>query len=176
MGQFSALGVSALAVAAALPAQARDEQDRKPRRPRDSTITVCRRAFLPMSIRTRAGHRHRDRRASASPMSWPPTSRTSSASSRASACRARPPASAQRLAPGRAGNEGFAIRGIGGNRVLIQVDGVRVPDGFTFGAQAAGARRLCRSRLVKSVEILRGPASALYGSDGLVRRGQLRHQ
>ncbi|RYY42056.1 MAG: TonB-dependent hemoglobin/transferrin/lactoferrin family receptor, partial [Sphingomonadales bacterium] len=39
---------------------------------------------------------------------------------------------------GRGGNEGFIIRGIGGNRVLIQVDGVRVPDGFTFGAQSAG--------------------------------------
>lgn len=68
---------------------------------------------------------------------------------------------------GRAGNEGFVIRGIGGNRVLIQVDGVRVPDGFTFGAQAAGRGDYVDLGLVKSVEILRGPASALYGSDGL---------
>ena len=67
---------------------------------------------------------------------------------------------------GRAGNEGFIVRGIGGNRVLIQVDGVRVPDGFTFGAQSAG-RDYVDIGLVKSVEILRGPASALYGSDGL---------
>ncbi len=67
---------------------------------------------------------------------------------------------------GRAGNEGFIIRGIGGNRVLIQVDGVRVPDGFTFGAQSSG-RDYVDIGLVKSVEILRGPASALYGSDGL---------
>lgn len=67
---------------------------------------------------------------------------------------------------GRAGNEGFIIRGIGGNRVLIQVDGVRVPDGFTFGAQSSG-RDYVDVGLVKSVEILRGPASALYGSDGL---------
>ncbi|HWU95169.1 MAG TPA: TonB-dependent hemoglobin/transferrin/lactoferrin family receptor, partial [Sphingomonas sp.] len=66
----------------------------------------------------------------------------------------------------RAGNEGFIVRGIGGNRVLIQVDGVRVPDGFTFGAQSAG-RDYVDIGLVKSVEILRGPASALYGSDGL---------
>src|SRR5690349_14460897 len=29
---------------------------------------------------------------------------------------------------GRAGNDGFTIRGIGGNRTLILVDGVRVPD------------------------------------------------
>jgi hemoglobin/transferrin/lactoferrin receptor protein len=68
---------------------------------------------------------------------------------------------------GRAGNEGFTIRGVGGNRVLIQVDGVRVPDGFTFGAQSAGRGDYVDLGLVKSVEILRGPASALYGSDGV---------
>jgi len=67
---------------------------------------------------------------------------------------------------GRDGNAGFNIRGLEGNRVLIQVDGVRVPDGFSFGAQAAG-RDYVDVGLVKSVEILRGPASALYGSDGL---------
>ena len=39
---------------------------------------------------------------------------------------------------GRARNEDIAIRGIGGNRVLIQVDGIRSPQGFTFGAQDAG--------------------------------------
>ncbi len=68
---------------------------------------------------------------------------------------------------GRAGNDSFNIRGIGGNRVLIQVDGVRVPDGFTFGAQSAGRGDYVDLGLVKSVEILRGPSSALYGSDGL---------
>ncbi|QDX26425.1 TonB-dependent hemoglobin/transferrin/lactoferrin family receptor [Sphingomonas suaedae] len=68
---------------------------------------------------------------------------------------------------GRAGNEGFTIRGLGGNRVLIQVDGVRVPDGFSFGAQGVGRGDYVDLGLIKSVEILRGPASALYGSDGL---------
>ncbi|HET6524991.1 TonB-dependent hemoglobin/transferrin/lactoferrin family receptor [Sphingopyxis sp.] len=68
---------------------------------------------------------------------------------------------------GRAGNESFNIRGIGGNRVLIQVDGVRVPDGFSFGAQASGRGDYVDLGLIKSVEILRGPSSALYGSDGL---------
>lgn len=68
---------------------------------------------------------------------------------------------------GRAGNEGFNIRGIEGDRVLIQVDGIRVPDGFSFGAQAAGRGDFVDVSIVKSVEILRGPASALYGSDGL---------
>lgn len=68
---------------------------------------------------------------------------------------------------GRDGNAGTNIRGIEGNRVLIQVDGVRVPDGFEFGAQAAGRGDYVDLGLIKSVEILRGPASALYGSDGL---------
>ncbi len=68
---------------------------------------------------------------------------------------------------GRARNEDFVIRGIGGNRVLIQVDGIRSPQGFSFGAQDAGRGGHTDVSLVKSVEILRGPASALYGSDGL---------
>lgn len=70
-------------------------------------------------------------------------------------------------ATGRSGNDGFNIRGIGGNRVLIQVDGVRIPDGFSFGAQSVGRGDYVDLGLIKSVEILRGPASALYGSDGL---------
>jgi hemoglobin/transferrin/lactoferrin receptor protein len=68
---------------------------------------------------------------------------------------------------GRGRNEDFVIRGIGGNRVLIQVDGIRAPQGFAFGAQSAGRGDYADISLVKSVEILRGPASALYGSDGL---------
>ncbi|MDQ8756616.1 TonB-dependent hemoglobin/transferrin/lactoferrin family receptor [Sphingosinicella sp. LHD-64] len=68
---------------------------------------------------------------------------------------------------GRDGNSGFTIRGIGGNRVLIQVDGIRIPDSFGFGAQLTGRGDYVDLGIVRSVEILRGPASALYGSDGL---------
>lgn len=68
---------------------------------------------------------------------------------------------------GRARNEDFVIRGIGGNRVLIQVDGIRSPQGFSFGAQDVGRGASTDVSLIKQVEILRGPASALYGSDGL---------
>jgi hemoglobin/transferrin/lactoferrin receptor protein len=68
---------------------------------------------------------------------------------------------------GRARNEDIAIRGIGGNRVLIQVDGIRSPQGFSFGPQDAGRGGVADVSLIKQVEILRGPASALYGSDGL---------
>lgn len=70
-------------------------------------------------------------------------------------------------AAGRAGNEGFTIRGLGGDRVLMVVDGVRTPDGFVFGAQSVGRGGYSDLDLMKSVEILRGPASALYGSDGI---------
>lgn len=70
-------------------------------------------------------------------------------------------------ATGRARNEDFVIRGIGGNRVLIQVDNIRTPQGFSFAAQDAGRGGYTDVSLVKQVEILRGPASALYGSDGL---------
>ncbi|RYG12074.1 MAG: TonB-dependent hemoglobin/transferrin/lactoferrin family receptor, partial [Caulobacteraceae bacterium] len=68
---------------------------------------------------------------------------------------------------GRDANSGFTIRGMGGDRVLIINDGVRVPNGFSFGAQAVGRGGYNDLDLVKSVEILRGPASALYGSDGV---------
>lgn len=68
---------------------------------------------------------------------------------------------------GRDGNSGFNIRGLEGNRVLIQIDGVRVPDGFAFGGQSVGRGDYVGLDLLKSVEILRGPASALYGSDGV---------
>lgn len=68
---------------------------------------------------------------------------------------------------GRDGNAAINIRGLEGNRVLIQIDGVRVPEGFTFGAQAVGRGDYQDLDLMKSVEVLRGPASALYGSDGV---------
>lgn len=68
---------------------------------------------------------------------------------------------------GRDGNSGFTIRGMGGDRVLIINDGVRLPSGFSFGAQSVGRGGYNDLDLVKSVEILRGPASALYGSDGI---------
>ncbi|MGQ0835548.1 MAG: TonB-dependent hemoglobin/transferrin/lactoferrin family receptor [Gammaproteobacteria bacterium] len=68
---------------------------------------------------------------------------------------------------GRDGNSGFNIRGLEGNRVLIQVDGVRTPDAYAFGAQSLGRGDYVDLDILKSVEIVRGPASALYGSDGL---------
>lgn len=68
---------------------------------------------------------------------------------------------------GRGGNEGFTIRGLEGNQVLIQVDGIRLPNAFSFGPANFGRGDLIDLEAMKSVEILRGPASTLYGSDGL---------
>ncbi len=67
---------------------------------------------------------------------------------------------------GRDGNAGFTIRGLGGNRVLMLVDGVRVPRSYAFGGNAFGRDYLSLD-LVKRVEVVRGAASALYGSDGM---------
>ncbi len=67
--------------------------------------------------------------------------------------------------PDRQGNTSFNIRGIEGNRVLIMVDGVRVPDGPAAGHSFS--RDLVDLDAVKSVEIIRGPASSLYGSDAI---------
>jgi hemoglobin/transferrin/lactoferrin receptor protein len=68
---------------------------------------------------------------------------------------------------GRDGNSGFTIRGLGGDRVLMVTDGIRTPDGFAFGAQNVGRGGYNDLDMIRSVEILRGPASALYGSDGV---------
>lgn len=68
---------------------------------------------------------------------------------------------------GRDGNAGFNIRGLEGNRVLIIADGIRLPDSFSFGGQSVGRGDYLDMDTLKSVEILRGPASALYGSDGI---------
>ncbi|MBM7063136.1 TonB-dependent hemoglobin/transferrin/lactoferrin family receptor [Pseudomonas sp. UL073] len=67
----------------------------------------------------------------------------------------------------RFGLSGFTIRGIGGNRVLTQVDGVSVPDAFNFGPFMDARRNYVDPDTVKQVEIIRGPASSLYGSDAI---------
>jgi hemoglobin/transferrin/lactoferrin receptor protein len=67
----------------------------------------------------------------------------------------------------RSGNSGYNIRGIDGDRILTQVDGVEVPDNFFNGPYAKTRRNYVDPEIVKRVEILRGPASALYGSSAI---------
>ena len=67
----------------------------------------------------------------------------------------------------RFGLAGFQIRGLGGNRVQVAVDGVRLPDGFAIGSFTNASRNFIDTGSLKQVEILRGPASSLFGSDAL---------
>jgi hemoglobin/transferrin/lactoferrin receptor protein len=67
---------------------------------------------------------------------------------------------------GRDNNAGFNIRGLDGNRVLLLTDGIRTPRSYVFSANAFG-RDYFDIGLIERIEILKGPASALYGSDGL---------
>ncbi len=66
----------------------------------------------------------------------------------------------------RGGNQGFSIRGIGGNRVLTVIDGVRSNDIYAAGPSSYGRDSFEIDNL-KSVEIIRGPASVLYGADAM---------
>lgn len=69
----------------------------------------------------------------------------------------------------RFGNAGINIRGIDGNRVLMQLDGIRVPDEFSFSASLLNgtSRDVVELETLKRIEIVRGAASPLYGSDAI---------
>jgi hemoglobin/transferrin/lactoferrin receptor protein len=67
----------------------------------------------------------------------------------------------------RFGTEGINIRGIGGNRVAILVDGVPLSDQFDTGSFSNATRDFIDAGLVQNIEILHGPASALYGSSAI---------
>lgn len=57
---------------------------------------------------------------------------------------------------------GITIRGVGGNRVGMQVDGSRVAERITDGT-----RDYVDLSFTKQAEIVRGPASVLWGADSL---------
>lgn len=68
-----------------------------------------------------------------------------------------------------AGNRGDSpinIRGITGNRVLVNVDGVRQPKNLNFGFLSS-SRHFIDVNTLKQVEVIPGPVSSLYGSDAL---------
>ena len=61
---------------------------------------------------------------------------------------------------------GIFVRGLTGNKVNVFVDGVR----YSNGAQRGGVNTfldLIEPEWLESIEILRGPSSAQYGSDAL---------
>ena len=67
----------------------------------------------------------------------------------------------------RFGAEGVSIRGIGGNRVALLVDGVPLSDQFDVGSFSNATRDFINAGLVERIEVLHGPASALYGSSAI---------
>jgi len=67
----------------------------------------------------------------------------------------------------RCGTSAINIRGIGGNRVAIEVDGIPVRDRFAIGNFSDGGRILSETDRIKRLEVLYGPASTLYGADAL---------
>ncbi|MGN6829607.1 TonB-dependent hemoglobin/transferrin/lactoferrin family receptor [Paucibacter sp. M5-1] len=82
--------------------------------------------------------------------------------------RSQPNRSSAAFSPtGRGGNEGINIRGLEGNQVLLQTDGVRLPMIYASGPVVAGRGDYIDVEAFKQVEILRGSASTSYGSDGL---------
>jgi hemoglobin/transferrin/lactoferrin receptor protein len=63
--------------------------------------------------------------------------------------------------------DGPRIRGLGGNRVAVKADGAPLPAGFAVGAFSAAGRDFITPATLERVEVLKGPASSLHGSDAL---------
>ena len=59
----------------------------------------------------------------------------------------------------RGSHEGFSIRGIGGNRVLTILDGIRSNDIYHAGPSSYGRDNMDTDN-IKTVELIRGPCSA----------------
>ncbi|HET9694898.1 MAG TPA: TonB-dependent hemoglobin/transferrin/lactoferrin family receptor [Steroidobacteraceae bacterium] len=69
--------------------------------------------------------------------------------------------------PFRFGLDTIAIRGLGGNRVAVEIDGIPAAGGFAVGSYADSGRAFLDTAFVHRVEFLRGPASSLYGSEAI---------
>jgi hemoglobin/transferrin/lactoferrin receptor protein len=67
----------------------------------------------------------------------------------------------------RFGTEGINIRGVGGNRVAMLIDGVPLSDQFDVGSFSNATRDFINTGLIERIEVLHGPASALYGSSAI---------
>ncbi|HET7204569.1 MAG TPA: TonB-dependent hemoglobin/transferrin/lactoferrin family receptor [Steroidobacteraceae bacterium] len=69
--------------------------------------------------------------------------------------------------PFRFGLDSLSIRGLGGNRVAVEIDGIPAAGGFAVGSYADSGRAFLDTAFVERVEFLRGPASSLYGSEAI---------
>ncbi|MCI2282920.1 TonB-dependent receptor plug domain-containing protein [Colwellia sp. MSW7] len=61
----------------------------------------------------------------------------------------------------RFGSSSIAIRGISGNRIATEIDGVPVAEQFNVGSYSNSGRNYVDPELIKQVEILRGQRQAL---------------
>jgi hemoglobin/transferrin/lactoferrin receptor protein len=77
------------------------------------------------------------------------------------------PGLAVRNDPFRFGLDTISIRGLGGNRVAVEIDGIPAAGGFAVGSYADSGRAFLDTAFVHRVEFLRGPASSLYGSEAI---------
>ena len=60
------------------------------------------------------------------------------------------------------------IRGVDGNRILMMIDGIRLPEVYSYGDYyLLGRSNYINFESLKAVEVFKGPASSLYGSDAL---------
>ena len=60
------------------------------------------------------------------------------------------------------------IRGLDGDRILFTIDGIRLPDRYEYGGYyTLGQSDYVDFSFLKSIEIIKGSISALYGSDAL---------
>jgi hemoglobin/transferrin/lactoferrin receptor protein len=87
------------------------------------------------------------------------------------------PGLAVRNDPFRFGLDTFSVRGLGGNRVRVEIDRIPAAGGFAVGSFSDTGRSFVDLAFIERVEILRGPASSLYGSDaigGIVAMSTLR--
>lgn len=69
--------------------------------------------------------------------------------------------------PFRFGLDAISVRGLGGNRVAVEIDGVPAAGSFAVGSYADSGRAFLDPAFVQRVEFLRGPASSLYGSEAI---------
>ncbi len=70
-------------------------------------------------------------------------------------------------ADSRFGETEITIRGLSGNRVASLIDGVPIPDQFDVGSFSNAGQDFLVADAISRVEILRGPASTLFGNDAL---------
>jgi hemoglobin/transferrin/lactoferrin receptor protein len=67
----------------------------------------------------------------------------------------------------RFGSRSLSIRGVGGNRVVMELDGIPVQERFSVGQFGFAGRTGADVDFIRHVEVLRGPASSLYGSKAI---------